>query len=103
MGKGYFHVVWYLCICDPSRPELQLPGALLLSRLLPQHLNSSQTFLLVIALLLGVPVIEVHILYVHLRACVGGYVCVSVVYMYFNIMYTVGTLYVALCDCVLCT
>ena len=78
------------CICVRSRPELQLPGALLLSRLLPQHLNSSQTFLLVIALLLGVPVIEVHkLLYMCSHTCVGGYVhvCVGVKYMYFNIMY----------------
>ena len=108
MGETVFMLTLFLCLYPPSRPELQLPGALLLSRLLPQHLKSSQTFLLVIALMLGVPVIEVLM-------CVGGYmyVCVCTTCMCYNTMYNVlssmdmqeivcSLLHMALCDQVPC-
>ena len=46
-------------VSPSQRPDVQLPGILCLSRLLPSHLDSAQTFHLVIAFMLGVSVTEV--------------------------------------------
>ena len=49
----------HFSLSSSHHPDIQLPGILCLARLLPNHLESAQTFHLVIALMLGVLVTEV--------------------------------------------
>ena len=49
----------HFSLSSSHRPDIQLQGILCLARLLPNHLESAQTFHLVIALMLGVSVTEV--------------------------------------------
>lgn len=53
------HKIILFSLSADARPEVSIPGPIILSRLLPYHLSSPQTFLLIIGLLLGTPVTEV--------------------------------------------
>ena len=53
------HKTLLFSLSPDTKPELMIPGPLILSRLLPYHLSSPQAFLLMIGLLLGTPVTEV--------------------------------------------
>ena len=59
-----------------NRPEVVLPGAMILSHLLPHHISSPQPILLMIAMLLGVHVTEVCVC-VCVRACMRACVLYS--------------------------
>ncbi|XP_019848853.1 PREDICTED: WD repeat and FYVE domain-containing protein 3-like isoform X2 [Amphimedon queenslandica] len=53
------HKIILFSLSPDTRPEVSIPGPIILSRLLPYHLSSPQTFLLIIGLLLGTPVTEI--------------------------------------------
>ena len=54
------HKIILFSLSPDTKPEVPVPGPIILSRLLPYHLSSPQTFLLIIGLLLGTPVTEVR-------------------------------------------
>ena len=74
-----------------NRPEVVLPGAMILSHLLPHHISSPQPILLMIAMLLGVHVTEVCVC-----VCARMHACVCVVQ-------SVYVVYVHVHTCIMCT